>query len=332
MVGGSVKGREIIESAANKGGAHLGDMLWTNIAVVDGSHIERAKLAEWLDEAGLPEEWAPEEVTGQYAFGRALSACRNVEKAPGVSIEREALRSRVALVRVHDGEGLTKATQTWARIHVDDLDDIQIEWAERPEVGNARAGGVTGSEEYGRVQVAIAALKAEYLRFLDFLSAPEFGSYLRGVLDDHLKAMPVKQNGGLWFVPTEHCDNLQRLAGVVEKVGGSRLSAVPFYDSPRGRASLGQDVRDGLLREVAKIVASAQKLGQGERGPRESSVTERILKLEALNLRAASCRTVLASYAQDIAVAVAEAKESVEAVLAPLEEDPFGDDESEAAE
>jgi hypothetical protein len=316
------------------GGTLLGAQVFTDLVDVESQLIDRGRISEIMAEVGLSEEWGPDEVTGQWAFGRALSKVRNLEAAKGISVEREEVRSRVALVRAHEGDGLAKETATWARVYVDDLDSLVIEWSDRPGVEDARRGiGTPEDVEIARrCGVALGVLQKTYESKLDFLTASDFGAHLRKLIEGRLRGMRLRRNGGVWFVPASHHAELRMLARVVEHVGTSDL---PFVEI-RGGTSYGVDktLRRTFLGEVAKVIAEARALGKGDKGPRESAVLARVEKLEELTRRATSCRDVLREYEQDIATAIAAAKVDVMAVLdeeLPTGFETDGEGDSEAA-
>jgi len=291
------------------GGAHIGDLVWPEVRLGD-TKLERSDLATWLDEAGLPLEWAPPEPSGQKAFGRALSHCRNLEAAPNISIERESLRSRVALVRHHTGSGLEKSTSTWARISVSDFDELETEWSSDSNVQDAIDGTVS-STVLAHAKVAIATLTAEHERHLRFTDSQELGSMVTTVVQHHLGGIRIRRDGGLYFVSAAEGNRLRAFASVVRRAGDSRLPFMPAFDSAEGRANLGQSVSDTLHSEVQSVVEGLKKLGSEAKGPRESSLKRRLDELDALSNRAETCRILLSDYSAGIHKAVEAAKGSV---------------------
>ena len=301
--------REVLAQALAKGGEHIGDLTWPELRI-GATKVERPELRTWLDEEGLPPEWAPEDPSGQKALGKALGRCAHLDAAPNVSIEREELRSRVALLRYSTGKGLAKQTTTWGRVQVGDLDELEIEWSDDPVVAAARSGA-TPSIVYTHVQAAFQALNVEYERAMNFVDAAELGEMVVRVVCDKLGALRIRRDGGLYYVPTSSADQLRRFARVIAKTGESALPFIPAFDTPDGRSNIGRGVSETLHAEIQNVVKSLAKLGSETKGPRESSLARRLTELEALTARAETCRIVLDGFSESIAEAINTARGQV---------------------
>lgn len=300
---------ERLRTALAKGGAHIGDLAWPELRLA-GQNLEREQLRAWLLEEALPEDWAPEDPSGQKAFGKALSLVKNLESAPNVSIERESLRSRVALVRHHIGKGLEKKTSTWARLWVNDLDEIETEWSQEKEIKDA-LDGTMSSTVMAHVQHAISTLHTEYARLMDYTDAAEVGEMVVHVVCEKLGGIRIRRDGGLYYVPSLHGEELRSFARVIGRMGTSALPFLPAFDTPEGRTNLGRAIHETLTGEINAVVKGLALLGGESVGPRQSSLHRRLEELKELSARAETCKALLEGQMENIELAVQGARDKV---------------------
>ncbi len=301
--------RERLAAVMAKGGEHIGDLVWPELRLA-GRNLDRGELRSWLSAEGLPESWAPPDPSGQKCFGKALGRVTNLEAAPNVSVERERVRSRVALVRYSVGAGLHKRTETWARVWVSDLDELEVDWSGDQTVQDALSGEVA-STVLAHVQVAIAKLRSEFNGLMNAMDTAELGEMVVNVLVDELGAVRVRRDGGLYYVPTSQSEKLRAFARVIAQAGDSALPFLPAFDTPEGREHVGRSVRETLVGEVQAVVNGLNRLGGEDGAPRESALQRRLDELDSLRVRAETCKIVLASFGDDVASALASAKARV---------------------
>lgn len=289
------------------GSTHVGDLVWSEVRDV-GDATKREDVLAALRAEGLAEEIAPEERSPQAAFGRALSECRNLDVAPNITIERESLRSRIALIRASSGSGVAKETKTWARVEVDETaDSLAVVWNDALIAAN-----VDGHEE---AKLALSVLEARYRRHRDYLDHAEVGSMITTALLDWFGGVRVKRDGGVYFVPASGAAEVRAFRRVVQTIGASDLPFIPAYDNAETRATMGPQVTNALFADIERIVDGLSKLGGEGGNVRASSLEARLDALSDLQAQAEACAAVLEGRQEAISAALDAARSKVRAMM-----------------
>lgn len=171
-----------------------------------------------------------------------------------------------------------------------------IDMSERPFI-EAIAKGI--AERYNR-----------YWQFLD-------GNRLRGTVRDYLKTLDaVEIKGGVYFVPSEHSQELRALQQLVSRFGGGCvMHTIPLVDVASGRDMVTfhyeqEAVRnlDSLRREMQQYRDTGVKMTPGLLGRLQSRLNDQLAKSKAYESRfnlSAAATTALVEAASGLLVDLA---------------------------
>lgn len=108
-----------------------------------------------------------------------------------------------------------------------------------------------------------------------------------------LSAILAKENGGVYFVPQAHVDELRRLKGWVESIGSS-MDLMPLINFDESREMLVDSFEQDALREVQQASADITKiLNDPKRGIREATYDQYAEQASTLIQKLGDYRTLL---------------------------------------
>lgn len=132
----------------------------------------------------------------------------------------------------------------------------------------------------------------------------------------------LRDRGGVWYVPTQHRDEVDRLARIVGRIGASRLDVIDVSASDASRASVARGVEataretlDGLLERIRGWSESARKIPDTHSGPV-------LNELANLSASADLYADALSMGLDDLRAAIVEARAEASRILALPRSEP----------
>jgi len=169
-------------------------------------------------------------------------------------------------------------------------------------------------------QAVAAALLPYWEQYRTLHLADDLAQLLRGILGA-LQAVPLRQAGGVYFVPRSRCEPLGRLrallSGLPHEPGQAPfLCALGVPDVRETRRSLARAVHAGLLDELKGLEHDLAELQQQAGLVRAQTVTQRLLTYRRLKEKAQLYRDLLDCQQGEIQGAVGALEHAAQQLLA----------------
>lgn len=146
----------------------------------------------------------------------------------------------------------------------------------------------------------IAQIKPTFLHKMTHLDSHAIRTFVREYLNA-LNAIMAKENGGVYFVPQVHVDELRRLRSWVESIGSS-MDLTPLVNFDESRDMLVGSFTDDAMREVQQTSAEITKiLNDPSRSVRESTFDAYAEQASSMIAKLSDYRTLLGDKLEDAA-------------------------------
>ena len=324
--------REALDDKRGGGAASeqtlLGHLLWWSVS--DAVRLTPEKLIAALQDATLdPRPLLPHSPSAPSALTRASDAAevgrrRISEDRNGSPLDDEhfvniMFRSAARGVKQMVTEVLDQANN---RLFYQPLAGVEL------ENGQLKIHKIVDGELLAPEADSISNLRAYY----EFEKDRHDGEAVRRILGRILtraQAIPLRNSGGMYFVPREHDDEVEKMKSFVDSVREtaedapsrtarqSRATSVPLVDTVEYRAVLADSLEEHVQKEASSLIAEMTRLIKSETTvtqKRQRGYIERVKKLkddvssyeELLEIRATEARANL-EIAMKEAVALLEA-------------------------
>lgn len=284
-----------LKSAVQKGGEHLGDVVWW---MLSGADVPRSVLeSNWLAH-GLDKEFLPEEQTPEKALRLAV-------KEAGNGLDRTLIRKTLdgasALIYAvvsekTDAKGNAEYTQ-------DAL--IMLDKKSTPPVLSTD----TPSND-----VAAKVMK-EYARYVNTHTSRDVMTMITKALKAW-SSVTLRETGGIYFVPRTQSDNLRKLQGAIERMGSSLVFILPVHATEDSKRSLGIAAQGSIESELAELRTEIDSFLADPDGVRPSTLTRRLEAFNELRSRAGLYQSILSVTVEDLAGQLKSMEDSVQTMLA----------------
>lgn len=289
--------RGLTRVLAKNAGKHLGDVVWSEIEDVEKQAFKREDLRDAVKRHGLPEALVPEKLAAQGALGRARNDAQDV--FPGYRFEALEKRSRDYHLFKAQGRALGGQKVTCAVIRVDG-DKLVIE--ENPDTMDDSA------------RDALKTLRERYAWHMEYVSHKDVSALLIRAVHEHLKGVPLKRTGHLYWVPAKTQNELRALREVFNDVK-SRITVMPIYDTPESRAEVQQSAADGLDNEINKLMRIIAAFANKDGEVRDKTIENRLNEVAELRVRVDTMKEILGDKITALTTKLAQAEKSVRAIV-----------------
>ncbi len=258
-----------IVTALNTGGTHLGDVSWWSLT---DAAISRSDLESKWKQTGLPHQLLPEPTTVQKAFKLAAR-----ETAVGIG-------DRLIRLAVDD-----EATVVFAIVHEQKHDDGTLSYTQQAKVTLDLLTAAVGTDD--PTHDLVVSIKARFAELRDTYTTDDVRRTITRALQS-MSAVLLRENGGVWWVPSVYADSMRRLQGAIESMGSSRFYLLPVHDSADAHRTLGDAASKSIESELTELKAEvASFLAQPPE--RTSTLVRRLDAFDTLKARAQLYRDVL---------------------------------------
>lgn len=281
---------QLIGVLAN-GGTHVGDLCWWGLT---NANIDRKTLELMWNHTGLASSLLPEPPTLTKAF---KLAARETQVGLVDTLIRPVIddSSSVVFAVVHEqklAEGFLQYTQE-AKIVLDVLQ------------GTLR----TDSPAHSLVN-------AVQMRF-DELKNTHTADDVRRTITRTLQSFSsvlLRENGGVWWIPSPYSDALRRLQSCIEGIGSSKMYLLPIHESADAQRTLGDAAQRSLEAELVQLKEEVEAF-VGCPPERTSTLVRRLESFDELRARAELYRDVLSIRVADLDVTLDSLSRSIESLL-----------------
>jgi len=131
----------------------------------------------------------------------------------------------------------------------------------------------------------------------------------------------MRRAGGVYFVPLNECDPLERLRRLVATLPQLPelepfVCALGVPDAVETRRSLAKAVHAGLLDEINSLHSDLQRLSEGSEHVREKTITQRLSVYQRLRAKAAIYQELLGMQQDQVRAAIRELETEARNLLA----------------
>jgi hypothetical protein len=280
-----------LRSVLSKSGHHLGDVVFWQLA---DARVDRSTLEALWQNAGLDIGLLPDEPTAERSLKQAVRDAavgqRELLIRLGLDSETELV---FAVVRERRDESGNVTFVQEARLHLDrSTEALTSDVHSHPIVQEVFA-------DYGILRTTHTAddVRRAMVKAL--------GTWA---------AVPLRDGGGIYWIPSVYAAELRRLQSAIEKIGSSRVYVLPVHQSQDADRALGQIATASLEAELAQLQTEIAAFVTTP--PERASTLERRLEaFESLRDRAKLYRTVLSIQATDLDVQLDRMTTTVEGLL-----------------
>lgn len=265
--------RSLQDRLVEQGGRHLGTVLWWSL---NDNRIAHHELAALADQHCLPERYLPSPVKPIGAFRRAWrQASAHIEE--GLLLRLITEDENVVLVGV-----VNERPDTQAR-------DLDYDLKARIAFDKASANLTCDVDHPVFHQVA------RLFEHHQALTTRDIRAMITAFTNE--SAVPLRQRGGTYFIPSSQQAVLDALAAVVEQVGDNLIYQLPIYDAPAVQETLSSVARMTLDAEIRSLL---NELDQFDDKTRASTIERRLDHFEALQQRVSLFSGALSFKAGDL--------------------------------
>ncbi len=280
-----------LTDALNKGGQHLGDLIWWTLAE---ARIDRSTLENLWAAAQLAMDHLPEPPTA--------------EKALKAAVREAAVGQSDRLIRLGKED---EAEIVFAVVRETKHADGSITYQQETRVILDRRVESVSSDIAGHDLAGVIATRFGELRSTH--TADDVRRAMMKVLDS-CAAVTLRDHGGVYWVPAPYAETIRRLQGAIEKVGSSRVYLLPVHSSADANRTLGDAAKLAIEDELAALKAEVEGFVASP-PDRPSTLVRRLDAFEELQARANLYREVLQVHVADLEATLSGLTSSVENLL-----------------
>lgn len=287
---------EKIKTALETGGNHLGDIVFWSL---QDARINREMLkAKWAA-AGLDEVFLPEEPTAEKAFRLAAREAGQGQEHILVRKVKDDKASIIFGVVTEKPDIIAK--------------DLNYDLTALIELDRA-TNAVTLEPDTNDILIG---LKKSFVLNRDTHTVDDVRRSITRVIQSFSSVL-LRDNGGVWWVPSTYAPKLRQLQGCVESIGTSKLYLLPVYDSEDSNRTLG-DAATGAIE--GELLALKSEIASFVENPpdRPSTLVRRMEAFSDLKNRAALYKTILSVQVKDLDSEINAMTKTVEELLAANE-------------
>jgi hypothetical protein len=280
-----------LTSALNKGGNHLGDLIWWTLAE---ARIDRSTLENIWASAQLAPEYLPDPPTAEKALKSAVREAALGQPDRLIRLGKEDEGEIIfAVVRETKHEDGSVTYQQETRVIL----DRQVESVSFDIPGHDLAAAITS--RFGELRSTHMAddVRRSMMKVLDACAA-----------------VTLRDHGGVYWVPAPYAETVRRLQGAIEKIGSSRVYLLPVHASADANRTLGDAAKVAIEDELAALKAEVDGF-MASPPDRPSTLVRRLDAFEGLQARANLYRDVLQVHVQDLEATLSGLTTTVETLL-----------------
>src|SRR6266702_1639755 len=258
-----------LSSALNRGGQHLGDLIWWTLAE---AKIDRSTLENIWSNAQLAPELLPDPPTAEKAFKTAA--------------REAALGQPDRLVRATKED---ESDIVFAVVRETKHTDGSVTYQQETRVILDRQAETVSSDVAGHDLAGVIST-----RFGELRSTHTPDDIRRAMMKalDACAAVTLRDHGGVYWVPAPYAETVRRLQGAIEKIGSSRVYLLPVHASADATRTLGDAAKLAIEDELAALKVEVEGFVASP-PDRVSTLVRRLDAFETLKQRAELYRQVL---------------------------------------
>lgn len=237
--------------------------------IADKPHVGPEELEKRFANLGLDASRLPKSIKPINAFEKATASINGTswsmnDGTTATLLCREVANSNAAMTRhlvreIRDAENVRLRHNTVAELVF--YKPVRRSGKYDPQTAAPRLTAMPANmypEEQAHVQAALQAIKTAYIEMTEYFD----GQALRRVVREYLLTMDgMELKGSVYFVPIEKADEVQKLAEVVNSLGGnSYLNLMPLIDLPSQRTWVVQRFQEESVENLQKLAAECARV------------------------------------------------------------------------
>lgn len=303
-------GKRLVKQQATTGGhlPVLGFMVWWGMNNV---RVPESEAQRQWDAAALPKETMPKAPSAKAAYTQAVTRA-----TVGIELPDDAT---VRVERVT--EDASKIVHRIVRV-------VTTSAGGKPDIDHhlAKRVALLKATETVRVEdpndpVAVNIAR-HYVHHHKHVCSDDASPAVTRTIRN-IGGVPLRHNGGVYYVPVDQREMLEALAGVVEGWGGSEMYPVPLHDTSQARRSVTTAAKSSFTAELAAVRDELRtwtdNMGNDDAPTvRTSTLTRRLEQLQAMEARASFYVDTLDMARADVLAGVDDVKIGIERLIADL--------------
>jgi len=280
----------------NRGGALLGWLLWWSL---NGNRVEHAQLEALAAQHNLPGRFVPRALRPTQAFRRAW---------------------RHTASRLVEGQMLRPIAETTDEVviglvyEVADAGTRDLEYDVLARITFDKHSARITSDRESIVAESVRCMYAHHLAH----TTTDIRAMLTGFLGE--AGVPLRESGGVYFVPATHGQMLEGLCAVVESAGNNITYRMPIVDTPAGRSTLRTVAQRTLDEELRQLQDQLERFDDDK--VRASTLERKLETFGDLRSRVDLFARVLAFKADDLRNKIGVTQAALRARLGVDEPEP----------
>jgi nucleotide-binding universal stress UspA family protein len=273
------------------GGTHLGDLCFWSLA---DATVVRSELESKWKSSGLPHQLLPEPPTVEKAFKLAVRETQ-------VGLAERLIRPVV------DDE----ASVVFAVVHEQKYDAGTLSYTQEAKVVLDLLTGVVSSD--APAHELVAAIASRFAELQDTHTSDDVRRTITRTLGS-FAAVLLRENGGVWWVPSPHAQALRKLQATIESIGSSRFYLLPVHDTADAARTLGDAASRSLEADLIELKAEVESFVASP-PERTTTLVRRFDAFDALKSRAQLYRDILQVQVKDLDSTLMQLTRSIETLL-----------------
>lgn len=242
-----------VKSKMAKSGNLLGDLVWWSLRDIDISPDRMRKLVQ---AAGVDENLLPADPNDEHYIRKAVSRHRSGDGS-GFFLRKIVKDDDRVVYGVISAEVVTGGKGTGAKLAKTSTlapEDLEMGLVDKV-ILDRKAGKVESLTNHPLALKVIGTFNELHGSY----TTKHIAQFIFGALDQAL-ALPVRESGGVYFVPESTVDQVRSLANVINHVNNSVFSTLPIHNDEAGHLAVTDPAQISLENEVRKVMQGLQKI------------------------------------------------------------------------
>ena len=273
------------------GGTHLGTLCYWSLS---DARTDRQSLESTWQSTGLPMDLLPDPPSLEKAYKLAV---RETQVGLGDRLIRPVIDSESQVV--------------FAIVHEAKHPDGTLTYTQEAKVALETLTGSVSSDV--PAHELVVSIQSRYRSLRDTHTADDVRRTITRTLASFASVL-LRENGGVWWVPSPYAQALRKLASAIESIGTSRFYLLPVHDSNDAHRTLGDAAAKSLETELSELKAEVEQF-LSHPPERPSTLVRRFDAFDALRGRAQLYRDILQVQVKDLDSTLNTLGESIETLL-----------------
>jgi len=287
--------------SAGRSGDAIGALVWWSVADIS---VSAAKLANMLTDRGLDASYLPPPINAQAQFSKAITKANATQSTAG----RRAYdtdRKQMMLRRIVEN------TDVVVYGVVEEKSVVKNEDLKYRRLANVRFNKTTRTVEFTGTHPLLDQVKTTYTKLRSNYSSSDISKQMITNVRELCQGVPVRDRGGVYYVPPRHIKNVEALVDLLAALGHSSGTVITIARSKSNVSSMQATTHQSLIAMVDEFKTEVAKFKKD--GVRPSTLKRRISAMKKMKNR-------ILIYAEALGLKVGKMTETVDALSTEVNE------------